>query len=70
MAAKYRKSLTFSEVLEELLRTLEIQNLPGIARSLTVFEINNIFHFRKNYFSTNKKIAITHLWHPEVCTIL
>ena len=29
-------------------RTLWVQNLPKITLSLTVFKINNIFHFRQN----------------------
>ena len=49
MAAEIRKSQNFSNVLEELsLVSWVIRNLPKIALSLTVFEINNIFHFRQN----------------------
>ena len=35
-------------VKERILSTQRVQNLLQIALSLTVFEINNIFHFRQN----------------------
>ena len=45
---KSEKSKFFRGARGVVLGTLGVQNLPGNALSLTVFEINNIFHFRQN----------------------
>ena len=47
MAAEIKKSQNFSDVAGVLLGTLGVQNLPEIPLSLTVCEINDIFHFPK-----------------------
>ena len=50
MAAKNWKNLNLiRRARREVLSTLGVQNLPQMALSLTVFEINNIFHFCQKF---------------------
>ena len=42
------KKSKFFYVAGVVLGTIGVQNLPEIALSLMVFEINDIFHFRQN----------------------
>ena len=51
MAAEIQKILNLSGVLEEyvVLHTQSIQNLPEMAYSVIVFEINDIFHFYQKF---------------------
>ena len=44
---KLEKSKFFRGASGVVLSTFRVQNLPEIALSLTVFEINDIFHFCK-----------------------
>ena len=47
MAAENQKTQIFRGA-SVVLSTLRVKNLPEIALSLTVFEVNNIFHSRQN----------------------